>query len=1608
MTDVIPPFQGAPHAVEQAQFARFCQPRPVFIREGQTLQDVMARALPNSPLRRHAVVLMEGEVIPAENWRLIRPKSGTRVQVGLRPAGDAGKKVLRTALTIAVVVVASWIAGPAGAALLGSTFIAGAAAAAFTVAATLTINALLPPPGATQSTRPEVDPTYSLTGTRNQLRPRATVEVPLGTHRFTPSLITEQLQQAVGDDIWLSFGVAIGIGNFEVSDWKLGETPLENYEGVTIQESLTVTSAPQTLIPGDFTQKDLGIELDTGWHVERTNSDAADIDVMLSFPRGLGTSDDKGRPESVQLTVEVQYREVRANGTVGDWRGSAAVTGAEADEAAQGGGFLNRFVYSLQQDRLDNFYANLPNGGTELNRTYRRSDTKPFARRIRIAVPPGFQYDVRVRRSSAKDTDVGVANDVTWFKLNTWSDRNLTPDPRLATAFFRLKASGELSGVVSNLNCKPSKIIPTFKRNPLTFDPAFATPADWEGNDTTSRNCADVLLDVGRGLHTRRPAADEDYFWPDVAAFWIWCDEMNYVFDLPIVQDLSRNEVEEMVAAAGRARIYRGGDGKKHIVIDRVRTEGATQIITPKNARGFTFTRTFSPPVHALTIPFTNADNGFQDDSVKIYAPGFDENNATEFQEITTPGTTTPDKVFELGELYLNDARLLTTVVNFEMDVEGTTMSLGQFVRLQHPILNSVAGSARVTTVAGPTLTLDTPIPFSAGFDYVMRFRRVVDHSDGTGSIEAEGLLTLINPAAETDVVTLSESLPEGVDLKEGDLVTIGIAGEDTFEGLVKNIVPAGPRQIDVELVAYLPERLTRTPPPAHTPRIGPVWDSVPTPELIGVTTGVEGLTVSFDVPAAREPSVAGFRAQTRLTPPGGTSGGEAVLWTALPDLSADQRSLTLPPDRPSESRDVRVFAVGVDGTVSAPLQVQDIAAATLDLAPQNLILTPRVEGGSNTAQFGVVDVAVTDGDPAFLDRLLIEWRAVQPAGLPWSAPTTAPATNPVKTLTGLPPGMVVQVRVAWVDHRGSETPEADRPTASVTVPATFTAEDVRNVGGRGVATFLQEFDEKLNDADLDARLKTAADLILTEFDDGTGLAQGTLEERLEFGFNRTSGIIATGTFAPNLLDNTTPKTLPENQGDITFSFFQPANTPDAAPLARGTRPTGASGTAFALLETLDVEVGRRIGFAAIGARSGANSADLRLVFRNAAGGSVQQRAILPEVITTDKVARTDYLRVGRIDVVPVGTVTVDVFVRIGAASSPTSVPFLEFGNIFVCYLPDGQTTLPPYSPGTEQAGLDAVNSRVGLIEAEQLTLTEDLAEVVDDTLALAEANAAGQVGRAIIRTAASTGDANTAVVTIGAFKENGDEFNVIVNEADAFAFRGANGKGFVATGNAFTAEIPFISESPDGETVVIRGNGFGANNDLIRWEGPNFGDPSACTRENGTAAFTVNRELWQFGAKLGGAAIETSQSIPDVGIVTQTGIGSNGNTKTATASVRITASRTSSQPSGTEPTGQTTSTLGQARIILRHRAAGDAWTSRTQVASNGTVTRTVTEDDLVPQPGSTQTVQEDFLVTTSDTVSFPTMAVLNYDAEAESAETIPSGFLNITRRTTIATTESG
>ena len=1024
-------------------FDRFTAPRTVCVVDGTPLDQAVRDALRDPILEHYAVVELDGVAVERANWAGTILTAGSLLRVALRPRGETGKKILRTVLLIAVVAVAAWISGPKGVALIGSKTAAAIASAGFAAVASLAINALIPPPGLGDGARQDLDPTYSLTGTRNQARPSAAIPVILGSHRFTPDLVTEQYQEVVGDDIWLRFGVCWGVGRVEVEDIRIGDTPIREFDGIQIQHQLTPEAPPTTLIRGDFTQDSVGATLDTDWVTRRTAADAADAEILVQFPRGLGTQDDKGKPQSVGVTIQVRVRVVNADDSVGDWSDIGTADPIIADRVAESlgttsrGDFFYRGGFGIPSNAYDQYVAALRgHGGASLSKTYRRSDIKPFSAMISIALPPGPQFDISVRRTTTPDDTTTVADQAVWAGLTTWQTAPVVTEPRLATSFFRIKAQDQLTGFIDELNGLVHSLAPTYNG---PEDSGLAEAAHWDGAAPRTTNPADLMLAAMQGLHNVTPTPDDEIHWGDLARFWLWCRDEALRFSLPIDGGLSRGEVLDMIARAGRARTFRH-NGKIRIAIDRPRPEGPSQILTPRNARNFNFTRTFAAPVHALRMPFTNADDDYRDDEIIVYAERQSAETATLIEDVPSPGVLHVDQIHGYGKYLLAQMASRTLIATCDMDIEFETVKLGDYVRLAHPVLDETVLSARALAVTGRVVELDTEHFFDAEQDYVLRHRRIMVKDDEAW-LDCQGLYPLTALSGWAQAVTLVDDLPTGVTVNEDDLLVIGIAGQDSFEGLIRDIEPSGPGQASVELVAYLPETLIAPPAGAHTPRGVAPFPAVPSPILVGVSLSESDVSVAFTLPDSAAGRIARFEARTRALP--NSAAGETGAWSRLPNLPAAARTLSAPIAAPDQVIEIEITAVDIDDRRSLPLLVQSGDKAPAIPAPANPMLTPGTIGDPSGSRVPVLNVSVDPVDTTRLAQLVVESRTSGTVEA-WTIVATASSAQARVRVFGLPPGSTLDIRLAWQTPRGVLTPESARPVISdIEIPDTLVASGI-------------------------------------------------------------------------------------------------------------------------------------------------------------------------------------------------------------------------------------------------------------------------------------------------------------------------------------------------------------------------------------------------------------------------------------------------------------------------------------------------------------------------------------------------------------------------------------
>lgn len=626
--------------------------------------------------RVHAAV--NGEAVPRDWWGRVRVKPGAVVTVVGVPGRGAIRTVLAAVVAVAAAVVAPFIAAPIIGALgfaaggIGAAIVTGVIGAGISIAGALAINALFPAakpsfdrlsPGVADSL--ERSPSYSIGGARNENRPYGPIPVVLGRHRQSPPYGAQPYTEVFGDDQYLRMVFVWGYGPIEISDLRIGETPINSFAGVQIETVQEFTTGGLGLYPLVTFEEQVSVTLAPPFtfSTRRTADQIDEFTVDVAFPQGVFRFQrTDGRRVAYTVVVRVEFSVAGANSWV--HAGDIVVTSSSPD-------------------------------------TLRRA--------LRREVPRG-QYDVRIGKWSADYVgDDTVGETVVWTALKSRRDEvPIKSDKALTVTAIRIKASEELSGVIETLNAVCRGLVKA-----------------WNGtawvDDQPSSNPADLFRHVLQGSPNARPVPDASIDLENLQDWHAYCVAQGFTFNQ--VRDFSASVFETLrdIAAAGRAAVSLR-DGKWGVVWDA----GATDIVqhfTPRNSSNFQASRAYADMPHAWRVRFLNEQQGWLQDERIVYDDGYNESNATKFEGIDFAGVTHPDLIWRHGRYHIAQLRLRRETYELDTDFEHLVATRGDRVRVQHDVPIWGLSAGRVRAVDGQEVTLDEPLTMEAGTTYTLRFR---------------------------------------------------------------------------------------------------------------------------------------------------------------------------------------------------------------------------------------------------------------------------------------------------------------------------------------------------------------------------------------------------------------------------------------------------------------------------------------------------------------------------------------------------------------------------------------------------------------------------------------------------------------------------------------------------------------------------------------------------------------------------------------------------------------------------------------------------------------------------------------------------------------------
>lgn len=1037
--------------------------RPV--RPGQNLAALMAEAVPDPVLRAHFSVTLDGRPVPQGLWERTVLAEGQLINACLVPAGgDDSRKFIRTVLQFAVMAAALWVGAGAGGAI-ASKWLASAAAATVSIAGNLAINALvpLPQPGFGDAGE-RFSPAYYPETARNEAALYQPVRTVFGEHRLFPALQALPVQESVGEDVYLRYLLSLGPMPLQIDPAaiRIGETPLSEFEGVDFELRLKPDDPPITLYTGDVFQLSVGALLEgpSGWTTRTTQPDVTEIAVVLGFRAGLGAKDSKNNNQPATVAVEIEYRPA---GTSEPYR-SVLATATQANTAV-GELATDRLRYGDDFATLEAFAlaaAAQPGAQTGAVSLTRREPGKPFRHVARAAVPKG-QYDVRVRRTTAESTDERTADSVHWEFLDSIRAQNPNPIEMHAVMALRIKGSNQLSGAIDTINMTARRMAPSLDPDLVSGeDPDFAAvaPEDWQGVSAT-RNPADACLFVLQGPMVARTVPDSGIHWPSLAALWKWSDDNGFHFDFILDRPMRRDDMLQMICAAARARPVRI-EGQYRFVIDAERSGGPVQVFTGLNVRNFRIARTWPQPVHALRIPFLNRENDYRQDERILYLPGYSADGAGDtiaaslFERLELVGVTDPEIIARLGYFHAATALSQTERYSFEIpDAEGLTAQHGDLIALQHDVLVTGLGAARVRgrTLNGSgdvvSVEIDTSVTLEEGVDYGLVRRRIEGTGGAPGRVRADPAIPLAavteETAGETATLTLAAPVDATIAPDIGEMVIVGETGKEYLEGLLKATRGVDHWGAGVEAVAYAPNRFGAGEGviPPFDPKVTLPVDRRPSaPLFTGIEITDEGIAIAFDIVSGRTRPLARFDIGWRLH----AEPGEESPFEALPSLPGTARVAVIPPGEPAERYDASIVAVDREGRQSDALLVLDISASDALAPVTNALAEGVLSGSAGGARLPRLRVSCDPVERSDVDVIHIEARPAGGLDTDWRVRDWLAPAEPQKDIANIDPGELIDVAFRARTRRGVYAPRV--VVASVQIPEELIASDAKALEG--------------------------------------------------------------------------------------------------------------------------------------------------------------------------------------------------------------------------------------------------------------------------------------------------------------------------------------------------------------------------------------------------------------------------------------------------------------------------------------------------------------------------------------------------------------------------------
>lgn len=789
---------------------------------------------------RTAIVHINGHKVPRAMWCTTYLKETDLVSVAvplMGGGGGGGKNPLRTILSLVVIGVAAaatWFVGGSGAVFgisaLGWGSTAGAIAGGLVMmGGMLLVNALCPAsmpslslPANQQESSQRI---WSIDGAQNKADPYGCVPTVLGRIRVAPRFAAQSYSVVKDNDQYVRYLYVVSTGDCAVSEPRIGDTDLDNYQGWewVVHRDWTGVE-PFTWFQQARSEEALNIEMkhEVGWQVRTTAQNTTHIMCVIVF-EGLKHINSQGQGSSVSVEVAVRYRPVGTeewtnlsssrtlntsyqfdiptgehfigiNGTgsirVDSGTPIAYFRGYTTSTRVLVGGTMEwesdywetRTYYHTEFLRYGEDFdgtASFQDSGSRYNRrctvsingtvptttiVYSGCTINPLRKCIEWDVDEG-QYEVgmqRVTADSNQESTSSTTRDVfTWTLLQ--SGRN---KPAVVADEKHPLTLIELSlKATEQLNGNVDEFNVLAVSTAPCWDPIIE---EWVTEETS--NPAALALRIATGTDIAKPAAWEEMDVDSFVNFYLWCEKHGWEYNGWITSKVNSGETFHNVCSAGRGS-YALLNG--HGVIWDDPEAPVVDMLTQRNSWGFSSQKSLNvEQVQGLRMRFLNQDADYQEDERIVYIDGYDATNATNVIEWEQDGVTDPDLIYKHARLRLAEMQLRPEVYTLSCEAESIALRRGDCIRIVHDVTLWGITAGKITRVLYADngnitgIQLDEYCPMDAGASYGVRI------TNGANTDAYFSVLT--QPETESRALTFSTQLPASTGINVDDLVAFG------------------------------------------------------------------------------------------------------------------------------------------------------------------------------------------------------------------------------------------------------------------------------------------------------------------------------------------------------------------------------------------------------------------------------------------------------------------------------------------------------------------------------------------------------------------------------------------------------------------------------------------------------------------------------------------------------------------------------------------------------------------------------------------------------------------------------------------------------------------